>query len=60
VLVCILTSNGHKSFKKIENIIREELDKIGAQETRMAFVTPANLWQDSGRWDDMGPEMLKS
>ena len=48
-----------KVLRKIENIIREELDKIGAQETRMAFVTPANLWQDSGRWDDMGPEMLR-
>lgn len=48
-----------KVLRKIENIIREELDAIGAQETRMAFVTPANLWQDSGRWDDMGPEMLR-
>lgn len=48
-----------KVLRKIENIIREELDAIGAQETRMTFVTPANLWQDSGRWDDMGPEMLR-
>ncbi len=48
-----------RSLRKIENIIREELDKIGGLETRMSFVTPAELWKESGRWDSMGPEMLR-
>lgn len=48
-----------KSLRKIENIIREELDKIGGLETRMSFVTPSELWKESGRWDTMGPEMLR-
>lgn len=48
-----------RTIKKIENIIREELDAIGAQELEMSFVTPAQLWKESGRWDSMGPEMLR-
>lgn len=48
-----------RTIKKIENIIREELDKIDAQELDMSFVTPADLWQESGRWETMGPEMLR-
>jgi prolyl-tRNA synthetase len=48
-----------KVIRKIENIIRDELNKIGAQELIMSFVTPAELWKDSGRWEDMGPEMLR-
>ena len=48
-----------RTLRKIETIIREELDKIYAQEITMSFVTPAELWQESGRWDTMGPEMLR-
>ena len=46
-------------LKKIENIVREELDAIDGQEILMSFVTPASLWQSSGRWDTMGAEMVR-
>ncbi len=46
-------------LNKIKNIIREEHDKVGAQELLMSFVTPAELWQSSGRWETMGPEMVR-
>lgn len=46
-------------LRKIENIICEELDAIGAQEITMSMVTPSELWKESGRWDTMGPEMLR-
>lgn len=46
-------------IKKIQNIIREELDEIGGQELSMSFVTPAELWKSSGRWESMGPEMVR-
>jgi len=49
-----------RSLKKIEKIVREELDKIGCFEVQMPVMTPAELWQESGRWDTMGPQMLKS
>lgn len=48
-----------RSLQKIQTIIREELNKIGAQEVLMSFVTPAELWKSSGRWDKMGPLMIK-
>lgn len=48
-----------KVLHKVQNIIREELNKIGAQEILMSFVTPAELWKSSGRWDQMGPLMIK-
>ena len=48
-----------KSLKKIEKIIREELDKINCFEIQMPVMTPAELWQESGRWDAMGGQMLK-
>lgn len=48
-----------RTIRKIEAIIREELDAIGAQELEMSFVTPAQLWKESGRWESMGPEMLR-
>lgn len=48
-----------RSLRKIKSVIREELDKIGAQEITMSVVTPAELWQESQRWDSMGPEMLR-
>lgn len=46
-------------LRKIEKIICEELEDIGAQEVTMGMVTPAELWKESGRWDQMGPLMLK-
>ena len=48
-----------RSLRKLENIIREELDKRGCQEVLMPVVQPAELWQESGRWDYYGPELLR-
>jgi prolyl-tRNA synthetase len=50
---------GLRSYKKIEKIVREELDKINCFELLMPVITPAELWQESGRWDAMGGQMLK-
>ena len=44
---------GLRVIKKIENIVREELDRVGCQEILMSMVTPGELWQESGRWDLM-------
>lgn len=46
-------------IKKIENIIREEMDKTGAQEILMPIMQPAEIWQESGRWDVYGAEMIR-
>lgn len=46
-------------LKKIENIVREEMDNAGAQELLMPFVQPAELWQESGRWDVYGKELMR-
>ena len=48
-----------RSIRKIENIIREELEKKGAQEVLMPMVQPAELWEESGRWNYYGPELLR-
>ena len=45
---------GLKSLKKVENIIREEMNRAGAIEILMPAVQPAELWQESGRWDFYG------
>ncbi len=50
---------GKRTLSKIERIVREEMDRIGAQEISMPIVQPAELWQMTGRWDDYGPEMMK-
>ncbi len=50
---------GVKVLKKVENIIREEMDKAGSQEVLMPVSQPAELWQESGRWDEYGPELLR-
>ncbi|MGB0454172.1 MAG: proline--tRNA ligase [Bacteriovoracaceae bacterium] len=50
---------GLKVLRKIENIVREELDKVGCQEITMAVVTPGELWQKSGRWDKMEGLMVQ-
>lgn len=48
-----------RSIRKIENIIREELDAIGCQELLMPTVQPASLWEESGRWREYGKELLR-
>ena len=50
---------GLRVLKNIERIVREELKRAGAQEILMPVVQPAELWRDSGRWDVMGPELLR-
>ena len=50
---------GLRVLRKVEKIVREEMDRAGAQEVLMPAVQPAELWQESGRWDVMGAEMLR-
>jgi len=50
---------GLRVLRKVEKIVREEMDRAGAQELLMPAVQPAELWQESGRWDAMGAEMLR-
>jgi len=51
--------NGLRSVKKVENIIREEMNRAGAIEILMPAVQPAELWQESGRWEYYGRELLR-
>jgi len=51
--------NGVRVLKNVENIVREEMDRAGAQEFLASALIPANLWQESGRWDVFGPEMFR-
>lgn len=50
---------GLRVMRKIENIVREEMNQAGAQEVLMSSVQPADLWQESRRWDAYGPELLR-
>ena len=50
---------GLKVLKKIENIVREEMDASGAQEVYMPMVQPKELWDETKRWEKMGPELLR-
>ncbi len=50
---------GQKVLSKVENIVREEMDAIGAQEIMMPALQPAELWHESGRWDAYGPELMR-
>ena len=50
---------GLRVLRKIENIVRDEMDRAGAQEVLMPAVQPAELWMESGRWDHFGPELLR-
>lgn len=50
---------GLRVFRKVEAIVREEMDRAGAQEVLMPVVQPAELWQESGRWEQYGPELLR-
>ena len=50
---------GLRVIRKIEGIIRDEMNQAGAIELLMPLIQPAELWQETGRWDKMGPEMLR-
>lgn len=50
---------GWRSIRKIEEIIRQEMDAAGAQEIHMSAIQPAELWQESGRWSAYGPELWR-
>ena len=51
--------SGLRVLKKVENIVREEMDKAGAIEMLMPIIQPADLWEESGRWEQFGPELLR-
>ncbi len=50
---------GLRVLRKIESIVREEMDRSGALEVLMPSIQPAELWQESGRWEQYGPELLR-
>ena len=50
---------GLRVLRKVEQIVREEMDKSGAQELLMPVVQPSELWEESGRWQQYGPELLR-
>lgn len=50
---------GLRTLRKVERIVREEMDRAGAQEMLMPAIQPAELWQESGRWEQYGPELLR-
>jgi prolyl-tRNA synthetase len=50
---------GYRVIRKLEQIIREEMNKAGAQEVHMPMVQPTELWQESGRWEHYGKELLR-
>ena len=50
---------GYRVVKKIEKIVREEMDRCGSQEILMSAIQPREIWEESGRWEKYGPEMFK-
>jgi prolyl-tRNA synthetase len=50
---------GQRVFAKVANIVRDEMNRAGAQEITMPVVCPGELWKESGRWDAYGPELLR-
>lgn len=50
---------GYRAVRKIENLVREGMDRYGAQEILMSAIQPKEIWEASGRWGDYGPEMFK-
>ncbi|MDO5088268.1 MAG: proline--tRNA ligase [Leptotrichiaceae bacterium] len=50
---------GYKVLRKIENIVREEMDRANAQEIHMPVLQPASLWEETGRWFAYGPELMR-
>ena len=51
--------SGLRVLRKVENIVREEMDKAGAIEMLMPVIQPADLWEESGRWSEFGPELMR-
>lgn len=50
---------GLRVLRKVEAIVREEMDAAGALEILMPGIQPAELWQESGRWEQYGPELMR-
>ncbi len=50
---------GHRVLRKVETVVREEMNRSGAQEVLLPAIQPAELWRESGRWEDYGPELLR-
>ncbi len=50
---------GYRVIRKIEQIIREEMNRVGGQEILMPVIQPADVWKQTGRWDQYGPEMMR-
>ncbi len=50
---------GWRAVENVARVVREEMVRAGAQEINMPFVQPASIWQESGRWDSFGPELLR-
>ncbi len=50
---------GLRTLRKLENIVREEMERAGATELVMPAVQPGELWEESGRWFEYGPELLR-
>ena len=55
----MISSSRPRAVRKVEAIVREEMNRAGAQEILMPTVCPAELWQESGRWDHYGKELLR-
>jgi len=54
-----MTPLGFRALRKVEGIVRDEMEKIGAQEFRLPCMHPREIWEKSGRWDTMGAEMFR-
>lgn len=50
---------GYRAIRKVEQVVREEMDKAGSQELLMSAIQPRELWEESGRWANFGPEMWR-
>ena len=50
---------GLRTLRRVEQVVREEMNAAGALETYLPHVVPAELWQETGRWDKFGPLLLK-
>src|SRR6476660_2253097 len=50
---------GLLTLRKVEQVVREEMNRAGALESYLPHVLPAELWQETGRWDKFGPQLLK-
>ncbi|RUO74105.1 proline--tRNA ligase [Pseudidiomarina sediminum] len=53
------TPSGLRVLRKVEAVVREEMERAGSLEVLMPMVQPADLWEESGRWEDYGPELLR-